>query len=109
MINAGERRVQTVVVLLRNRIKLVIVTTGAADRQPEKCFARGADDFVNRIGAYLRRLSRIGISNNVQRTANKKSKPDFDRRDRRAASASPARCSITNRSNGLSSFSDRIT
>ena len=53
VINAGERGVKAVVVALRNGIELVIMTTVAADGQPEKSFTGCADHFVDRNPARI--------------------------------------------------------
>ena len=50
---AEQRRLELVVVLLRNRIELVVVAPRAVDRQPERAFADRADDLVEVVVAPL--------------------------------------------------------
>ena len=46
---AGQKRLEAVVILLRNRIVLVVVASSAADAEPEK---RGADD-IDALGQHF--------------------------------------------------------
>ena len=65
MTNPGERGVQSVVVILRDRIELVIMTPRTSQRHAQKRFTGGADDFVQRVGSDLSRLHRILIADVV--------------------------------------------
>src|SRR5690606_558829 len=77
--NAGKGRIQAVVVLLRDRIELVIVTAGAADRQPQKRLGCRGDHFVECVRPDLRRLGGILIADIVVGSSNQKRAADRNR------------------------------
>ena len=55
----------------------MVVATGTADRQTEKRLARGANYFIDRIGANLCRAGNIRVSNDIHRAANEKREADL--------------------------------
>ena len=55
----GEERLQPVVVLLQDRIELVIVAAGAAERQAEEDGAGGVGDVVQDLLAALPQVPRV--------------------------------------------------
>ena len=61
--NVAEERQEGVVILLRDRIDLVIVTTRAADGHAEERFTGGSQDVVEIIVARQRTIGRFVIPN----------------------------------------------
>ena len=53
MLDAVQQRGHAIVVFLQNRIKLVIVTLGATDGEPEKSLRCGVHHVIEIIGALL--------------------------------------------------------
>ena len=98
---------EPVVILLRDRLELVVVAAGAADRQAEE---RGADD-VGPLGEHFVAAERdLGVPG----VAPDRAEPVEDRRGlaargRPGAISSPASCSVRKRSNGLSRLNESIT
>ncbi len=84
----GER----VVIPLRERIELVIVTAGAPHRQPQERFARRPDHLIHLVGANLGGGDGILIAHVVIRTRHEKRRTDLNLRLILAHDI-PARCS----------------
>ena len=49
----GEDGLETVIVLLRDRIILMVVTTGAGNGHTQECFAKDIDAIVKPVGLVL--------------------------------------------------------
>ena len=46
MPNSRKRRVDFIIIRLANGIEFMIVASSATERHPQKCLARGVDDFI---------------------------------------------------------------
>ena len=94
LLRRGEVGLQAVVVLLRNRLQLVVVAAGTADREPEK---RGADD-VGPLGQHFVATERdLRIARVAPDGAEAmKDRRGQARRDPAEPISSPAICSATN-------------
>ena len=57
---AGEDSVERVIVLRRNRIKLVIVTAGASDGQPHRASRHHVDAIIDNVGLIVQKAPAQG-------------------------------------------------
>src|SRR5262249_31778726 len=119
-----EERLEAVVVALRQRVELVIVTAGTADRQGEESFAHAvrhfcqnflpADDRVEVAAGQVDRAAAVEAGGDEQLRlgqvgASARWGPGLPSRAAPFASRSPAICWVRKRSYGLSSLSERTT
>ena len=98
-----EDRHHAVVVALRQRFELVIVAAGATESEAKKDLRGGAEDVVQLVVAIFR-VGRLIVPGAEPVEARSR-----QRLGRLAGSSSPANCSRTKRSKGLSSFRERMT
>ena len=98
LLDAGEEGEELVVLLLRDRVVLVVVALGAAQRQAEPDLAERvgaidvvADDELLGVGAALLVEARVAVE----------AGGDLLLERRRSGSRSPASCSMVNWSNGM--------
>ena len=106
-IGAARVRDQAIIILLRDRIVLVIVAAGAAERQAEHRRAERGDHVVEMIVADQR--ERLGGRLPGIRARDEEAGRGDRRASRPAPDASPAICQRTNWSNGMSWFSALMT
>jgi hypothetical protein len=76
MLDAGEHRLEPVVVGLRNGVELVVVAACTADREPEKCRACRAHHVVELVGPLVGRQDRIGRLHLIPGTADEETGGD---------------------------------
>ena len=67
VLDAAEDGLEGVEVLLRDRVELVVVTAGAADRQAEEGRRRVADEVGHVVGALLQSALERGVADEVVR------------------------------------------
>ena len=80
LLHAGERRLEAIVIRLRDRIEFVIVAPGATHRQSQERRSRSVDHIVDGIGPNLQGRRRILIPDIVVSAAHQKSGADLDLR-----------------------------
>ena len=67
--NPPKSGIPSVVILLGNGIKLVVVASAASHRQAQEGLGGGPDDFIDGVGSYLGCLRRILVANIIIRAA----------------------------------------
>ena len=74
VVDAFEHRFDGVVIMLRDRIEFVVVTTRAADRESEEGSGRRADDVVQLVRALVPGQDFIGTFHLVPRSGDQKTR-----------------------------------
>ena len=76
----GKGGVKTVIVALEDRVELVVVAAGTADRQAEEGFRRGPDHVVDLVGSVLGCQHRIEVLDVVVGATDEEASAHFDGR-----------------------------